>query len=34
MHQISKLNSNFRFISGEFFPFEDTSYSLDKLWND
>ena len=34
LHQISKLNSHFRYISGTFFPFDDTTYSIDNLWDE
>jgi alcohol dehydrogenase (NADP+) len=34
MDQISKLNKNFRYVNGTFFPFENTKYSLENLWDE
>jgi alcohol dehydrogenase (NADP+) len=32
MSQLAALDRGYRFVSGEFWPFEGSAYSLDALW--
>jgi len=34
LEQISKLNENFRYVNGTFFPFENSTYTIDDLWDE
>ena len=34
INQIFKLNKNFRYVNGTFFPFDGSTYSLESLWDE